>query len=57
MDGEVRLPGDARTEIVYVVSGSGEDAQERLRTRWSRNEAVVRADQRLEALVADIVAH
>lgn len=58
---KVRLPDDALGEIdsafTEAVSGSEEDAQERLKSRWSRVEAIVGADERLEELARDIVAH
>ncbi|MBX3310434.1 MAG: type I restriction endonuclease subunit R [Cryobacterium sp.] len=58
---KVRLPDDALSDIddafADAVSGSEEDAQERLKTRWSRVEAVVGAEDRLEELARDIVAH
>lgn len=58
---KVRLPDDALSDIddafADAVSGSEEDAQERLKTRWSRVEAVVGAEQRLAELARDIVAH
>lgn len=58
---KVRLPDDALSDIddafADAVSGSEEDAQERLKTRWSRVEAVVGAEERLEELARDIVAH
>ncbi|SPT53266.1 Type-1 restriction enzyme R protein [Actinomyces bovis] len=58
---KVRLPDDALKDIddafADAVSGSEEDAQERLKTRWSRVEAVVGANERLDELARDIVAH
>lgn len=58
---KVRLPEDALHDIdsafTEAVSGSEEDAQERLKSRWSRVEAIVGADERLEELARDIVAH
>lgn len=58
---KVRLPEDALHDIdsafIEAVSGSEEDAQERLKSRWSRVEAVVGADERLDELARDIVAH
>lgn len=58
---KVRLPQDALHDIdsafTEAVSGSEEDAQERLKSRWSRVEAIVGADERLEELARDIVAH
>ncbi|WP_270240906.1 type I restriction endonuclease subunit R [Kocuria marina] len=58
---KVRLPEDALDEIddafAVAVSGSEEDAQERLKSKWSRVEAIVGADDRLDELARDIVAH
>lgn len=58
---KIRMPEEALTEIdsafADAVSGSEEDAQERLKSRWSRVEAIVGADERLEELARDIVAH
>ena len=58
---KVRLPDDALNDIdsafTEAVSGSEEDAQERLKSRWSRVEAIVGSDERLDELARDIVAH
>lgn len=58
---KVRLPEDALGEIdsafTEAVSNSEEDAQERLKSRWSRVEAIVGADERLDELARDLVAH
>jgi len=58
---KVRLPDEALSNIddafADAVSGSEEDAQERLKTRWSRVEAIVGSQERLEELARDIVAH
>lgn len=58
---KVRLPEDALRDIdnafTEAVSGSEEDAQERLKSRWSRVEAIVGSDERLDELARDIVAH
>ena len=58
---KVRLPEDAFAQIdgafTEAVSGTEEEAQERLKSKWSRVEAIVGADERLEELARDIVAH
>lgn len=58
---KVNLPDNALSEIddafADAVSGSEDDAQERLKSRWSRVEAIVGADDRLDELANDIVAH
>lgn len=58
---KVRLPSDAFTELddafAEAVSGTEEEAQERLKNRWSRVEAIVGADERLDELARDIVTH
>jgi type I restriction enzyme R subunit len=58
---KVRLPEDAFDDIdadfAEAVSGSEEDAQERLKSRWSRIEAIVGAEDRLDELARDIMAH
>lgn len=58
---KVRLPDEALSEIdsafSEAVSGTEEEAQERLKSRWSRVEAIVGADERLEELAQDIIAH
>ena len=58
---KVRLPEDALTQIdtafTEAVSGSEDEAQDRLKSRWSRVEAIVGSDERLTELAADIVAH
>lgn len=58
---KVRLPHDALDDIddafAEAVSGTEEEAQERLKSRWSRVEAIVGADERLDELARDIVAH
>lgn len=58
---KVRLPEGAFEDIddafAEAVSGTEEDAQERLKNRWSRVEAIVGADERLDELARDILAH
>ena len=45
------------TAFAEATSGTEEEAQERLKTRWARVEAIVGSDKRLTELAADIVAH
>ena len=58
---KVRLPEDALDDIddafTMAVSGTEEEAQERLKSKWSRVEAIVGADERLDELARDIVSH
>ncbi len=58
---KVRLPDDALTDIddafTMAVSGTEQEAQERLKSKWSRVEAIVGADERLDELARDIVSH
>lgn len=58
---KVRLPEGAFEDIddafADAVSGTEEEAQERLKSRWSRVEAIVGADERLDELARDILAH
>jgi len=58
---KVRLPEGAFDDIddafADAVSGTEEEAQERLKSRWSRVEAIVGADERLDELARDILAH
>ncbi|MCE0486368.1 type I restriction endonuclease subunit R [Ornithinimicrobium sp. EGI L100131] len=58
---KVRLPKRAFDDIneafAEAVSGTEEEAQERLKSKWSRIEAIVGADERLEELAKDILSH
>lgn len=58
---KVRLPEGAFDDIddafAEAVSGTEEEAQERLKSKWSRVEAIVGADERLDELARDILAH
>ncbi len=58
---KITLPEDALAELddefAEAVSGSEEEAAERMKSRWAKVEAVVGSEQRLEELAADIVAH
>ncbi len=58
---KVELPADAHQtldeEFAEATSGTEEEAQERLKTRWARVEAIVGSDKRIRELAADIVAH
>ncbi len=58
---KVRLPEAALDDLdeafSEAVSGSEEEAQERLKSKWSKVEAIVGAEERLDELVRDISAH
>jgi type I restriction enzyme R subunit len=58
---KVTLPEEAREaidgEVEEVTEGSELEDAERAKTRWARLEAIVGADDRLDAIAADIVAH
>lgn len=58
---KVRLPEGAFDDIddafADAVSGTEDEAQERLKSKWSRVEAIVGADERLDELARDILAH
>jgi type I restriction enzyme R subunit len=58
---KVTLPEEAREaideEIGDVTEGTEAEAAERAKTRWARQEAIVGADDRLDAIAADIVEH
>jgi type I restriction enzyme, R subunit len=58
---KVSLPEDVRAglddEVDDVTEGAEADAAERAKTRWARLEAVVGADERLDAVAQDIVEH
>ena len=57
----VRLTADALAELddefADAVSGTEEQAAERMKSRWARVEAVVGSEQRLAELAVDIVQH
>jgi type I restriction enzyme R subunit len=58
---KVMLPEEAREaideEVEDVTEGTEAEAAERAKTRWARLEAIVGADDRLDAIAADIVEH
>lgn len=58
---KVQLPEDARklldSGFEEVTELTEAETKERLKTRWARIEAIVGADQRVEQIAADIVAH
>lgn len=58
---KVTLPEDVREaiddEVEDVTEGSEAEAAERAKTRWARLEAIVGADDRLDAIAADMVEH
>jgi type I restriction enzyme, R subunit len=58
---KVSLPDDVRAgldeEVDDVTEGAEADAAERAKSRWARLEAVVGADERLDAVAQDIVEH
>jgi type I restriction enzyme R subunit len=58
---KVSLPEDVRTEldeeVAEVTEGAEVDAAERAKSRWARLEAVVGADERIDAVAQDIVEH
>lgn len=58
---KVTLPEEVREaiddEVEDVTEGSEAEAAERAKTRWARLEAIVGADDRLDAIAADIVEH
>lgn len=43
--------------VEEAAAGATEDASNRAKTKWSRLEALVGADERLDAVAADIIAH
>jgi type I restriction enzyme R subunit len=58
---KVSLPDDVRSaiddEVDDVTEGSEVEQAERAKSRWARLEAIVGADDRLDAVAADIVEH
>ena len=58
---KVTLPEAARAsiddEVEEVTEGAEPDEAARAKTRWARLEAIVGADDRLDAIAADIVEH
>lgn len=58
---KVKLPPEARplidTEMDESTAAVDEDQRERLKSRWSRIEAIVGAEDRIKDLAADIVSH
>ena len=58
---KVTIPSEALSELDHdfadAVSGTEEQAAERMKSRWARVEAIVGADTRLDELAADIVTH
>ena len=58
---KISLPEEARealdAEVAEVTEGQEEHEKDRAKSRWARIEAVVGADERLEAIARDIVKH
>ncbi len=58
---KVDLPADLLNGIDDVfadaTSGTEDEARERLKSRWSRVEAIIGSDQRVNEIAADIVTH
>jgi type I restriction enzyme R subunit len=58
---KVSLPEEARSaiddEVDDVIEGTETETAERAKSRWARLEAIVGADDRLDAIAADIVEH
>jgi len=58
---KVSLPEEARSviddEVDDVTEGTETEIAERAKSRWARLEAIVGADDRLDAIAADIVEH
>jgi len=58
---KVSLPEEARSaiddEVDDVTEGTETEVAERAKSRWARLEAIVGADDRLDAIAADIVEH
>ena len=58
---KVELPADVHGALdaafAEATSGTEDEAQERLKTRWARVEAIVGSDKRIAELAADIVDH
>lgn len=58
---KVELPAETHQALddafAEATSGTEEEAQERLKTRWGRVEAIVGSDKRIRELAADIVEH
>jgi type I restriction enzyme, R subunit len=58
---KVDLPAGAHQTLddafAEATSGTEDEAQQRLKTRWARVEAIVGSDKRIRELVADIVQH
>ncbi len=58
---KVSLPDEARSaiddEVDGVTEGTETEVAERAKSRWARLEAIVGADDRLDAIAADIVEH
>lgn len=51
------MTADLDDAFTDATSGSEDEAKECLKSRWARVEAIVGADQRVQELAADIVAH
>jgi type I restriction enzyme R subunit len=58
---KISLPEEARealdAEVAEVTEGQEQHEKDRAKSRWARIEAVVGADERLEAIAKDIVKH
>ncbi len=58
---KVELPAaalrDLDEDFAEATSGTEDEAQERLKTRWARIEAIVGSDKRIAELANDIVTH
>ena len=58
---KISLPEEARdaldAEVAEVTEGQEQYEKDRAKSRWARIEAVVGADERLEAIATDIVKH
>ncbi len=58
---KVELPAEAHRTLneafAEATSGTEEEARERLKTRWSRVDAIMSSDKRIGELAADIVQH
>ena len=58
---KVELPASAHADLdgafAEATSGTEDEAQEKLKSRWARVEAIVGSDKRIAELAADIVDH
>ena len=58
---KISLPEEARdaldAEVAEVTEGQEQHEKDRAKSRWARIEAVVGADERLEAIATDIIKH